>query len=597
MIQLFTWDENGNPCDYEIPYNPHLYYVPNDDAVADKTYTTVTGKPLVKKEFRNIFERKKWLEKNPRTKVYDCWNPEMAFLRDNFSTVCEDKDFSKFPIKVYAFDIETTVGNKFPEVDNPTEMITCLTMANVNTYESWTWVLLIDPWKKDLTEKDFKNKGSRKYFVFSSERDMYIHFLKWFKQNRPDILTGWNIDSFDIPFIVNRVAFVLGEEEVADSFSPTGKLRKIFVKHNVKSRPYMSYRAEGLTVLDYLQLYRDKFCGGTSLTDYKLDTVCIEELGVGKLEYDCSFKEFYLTQFKKFIEYNVIDVIRICDLEKKLKLIALTRYMCNTSLIPYEKIMAVQPVVIGALDILMRNKGQLIMSDDRVDPELKTYPFEGAYVFSRTEYKSGPFASFDLNSLYPNIIMTLNISPETLVGKIDHFESDHWTVTIGDKTKAMSKEKFIEKFKDKLNIAPSGALFMKRKFRIGMCAQFEDKFYTSRKAVKKEMIEAEKKATAILKEILKEEPKFKYNDPMVKLDTEKKREWAKWNDEATFKSIAQLAAKLNLNSLYGLFTSKFSPICSMACGAAITKTGQYIIRSSMRFLNDEMERVNKTKSF
>lgn len=591
IIHLFTWNEDGVPVDYEIPYKPHLYYVPYEDSEACKDYTTVTGKPLVKKEFRNIFERRKWLDKNPKVKVYDCWSPEMAFLHDNFSTMCEDKDFAKYPLKVYAFDIETTVGQKFPDVDNPTEVITCLTFADVRTYESWTWLLLTDPWKKNLTEKNFKNKGTRKYFVFKSEREMYIHFLKWFSENRPDIITGWNIDSFDIPFIINRFSLILSPEEVAQALSPTGQVRKIFVKHNVKSRPYVSYRMEGITVLDYMQMYRDKFCSNAMVPDFKLDTICMEELGVGKLEYDCSFKEFYENDFEKFIEYNIIDVIRVCDLEKKLKLIALTRYMCNTSLIQYEKIMAVQPVVIGALEILMRNKGQLIMTDDRVDPELKTHPFEGAYVFSRNEYKSGPFASFDLNSLYPNIIMTINISPETFVGRISGYETSEWTVTIDGKSKVMTREQFAKRFADKLNVAPNGSMFLKRKYRIGMCAQFEDKFYKGRKVIKKEMLEAERKAAAILKDILEKEPNFKYSDPMVKLDTPEKEEWARWNDEATFKQIAQLSAKLNLNSLYGLFTSKFSPICSMDCGAAITKAGQYIIRSSMKFLNDEMDRI------
>jgi DNA polymerase elongation subunit (family B) len=596
VIHLFTWDEDGTPCDYEITYSPHLYYVPNKDTLEiSEDYTTVTGKPLVKKEFNNIFERKKWIETHPTTKLYDCWNPEMAFLRDYFAKDCETDKFSQFPLKVYALDIETTVGAKFPDAENPTEAITCLTVADTRTFESWTWLFLTAPWKKNLTKENFKNHGSRKYFVFDTEHQMYTHFLNWFKNNRPDILTGWNIDSFDIPFLVNRISSVLSSEEVADAFSPVGKMRKLFIKHNVKARPYTSYRFEGLTSLDYMILYRDKFCKGSMVADYKLDTICMEELGVGKLEYDCSFKEFYEGDFKKFIEYNIIDVIRICDLEKKLKLIALTRYMCNTSLIPYEKIMAVQPVVIGALEILMRNQGQLIMSDDRVDPELKSYPFEGAFVFSRSEYKSGPFTSFDLNSLYPNIIMSINISPETYVGQILNFDfnSDEWEVSMNGKVKVIPKEKFIERFREKLNIAGNGSLYMKRKYRIGMCAQFEDKFYKGRKEVKKKMLQKEAEAAELLKKIKLTDKKFKYDDPLVKLDTEDKKKWAALNDEAAYYSVAQLGMKTNLNSLYGLFSSKFSPICHMPSAAAITKSGQVIIQSSMKFLNNEMETLKK----
>lgn len=598
IIHLFSWDDDGNPIQYDCPYMPYLYYVPRNDNetlnVSD-TFTTITQKPLIKKEFKNIFERKKWIDNNPNVKIYDCWSPEMAFLRDMFTNTCEKDDFSKYPLKTYAFDIETTVGAKFPDVNNPTEAITCLTVADMKTFESWTWMFLANPWKKKLSKNNFKNNGNRKYFVFNTEHEMFEHFLKWFKNNRPDIITGWNIDSFDIPFIVNRISMVISPDVVAEAFSPLNKMRKVLVKHNLKALPYESYRFEGLSCLDYMILYRDKFCKGSMVTDYKLETVCMEELGVGKLSYDCSFKEFYEGNFERFIDYNIIDVIRICDLEKKLKLISLTRYMCNTSLIQYEKIMASQPIVIGALDILMRQQGQLIMTDDRVDPDSKKYPFEGAYVFSRKEYMSGPFASFDLNSLYPNIIMTLNISPETLIGQIHNFNFDDedWEVTINGKTKLVKKKDFIKKFENKINIASNGALFMKRKYRVGMCAQFEDKFYKGRKVVKKKMLEKESEAANLLAKILKVDKDFDYENPMVKLDTEDKKNWAKLCDEVSYYSIAQLGMKTNLNSLYGLFSSKFSPICSMPCAAAITKCGQTIIRSSMTFLNKKIEVVNE----
>lgn len=598
QIILFTWDDSGNTIRVPIDYSPHLYYVPSDNELleADDKFTTITDKPLIRKEFKNIFERKKWIDSHPNKKIYDCFNPDIAFLHETFAKTCENSDFAKYPLKCYAFDIETTVGEKFPDVDNPTEAITCLTVADMRTFETWTWLFLAHPWKKNLTKANFKNKENRTYFVFDTEHEMYAHFLNWYSLHRPDIITGWNIDSFDIPFMVNRMSLVLSPEEVANAISPLGKMRKVFVKHNVKSMPYQSYRFDGLTQLDYLLLYRDKFCKSAMVTDYKLDTICMEELGVGKLEYDCSFKEFYTNDFERFIEYNIIDVIRVCDLDKKLKLIALTRYLCNTALIPYEKIMAVQPVVIGALEILMRNQGKLLMTDDRVDPELKTYPFEGAYVFSKSEYRSGPFASFDLNSLYPNIIMTLNISPETLVGRINsfNFDDEDWEVSMNGNTKMVKKKAFIDKFRDRINIASNGALFMKQSYRVGMCAQFEDKFYKGRKVVKKQMLAKEAEAAKILKKILKSEPEFNYEDPSVKLDTPEKQKWSDLNSEASYLSIAQLGMKLNLNSLYGLFSSKFSPICSMPCASAITACGQTIIKNSMKFLNDQMASMEES---
>ena len=586
LITLDTWDENGNPISKTFEYPSHLYYVDETGQEKESEYTTITNKPLVRKEFSNIFARKKWIQEHPRVKLYDCLDPVTGFLHDNFYEINEQEDFAEFPLKIYSWDIETAVSEGFPDYNNPRDPLTVQTFSNIATNEVWTWILLAGDWKKDLTPDDFKNTDKRTYFVFKNERDMYIHFLDWFKHNRPDIITGWNIDAFDLPYTVNRIAEILSLHEVAEAFSPIGAMRKKFVKPTVKSRGYDSYRFEGLTFIDYMQIYRDKFCKNSMVIDFKLETVCQEELGVGKLQYEGTFKQFYLRDFKTFVEYNIIDVIRINDLERKKKLLALTRYMCNASLCTYDKILAAQPIVIGALNILTKRNKQLMMSDDRIDPELKYRSFEGAFVYPVEPCKCGAFATFDLNSLYPNIIISINISPETYVGKVEGYTTDEWTVNIKGKIKTMSKQAFIEKFGSKLNIAPNGALFLKQHIKEGVCSQYEKKFYFGRKQSKKTMIEYEKKAAELLKQIRKTDKKFDPENASEILDTDIKKEWRKLTDTANFYSNKQLAEKLNLNSLYGLFSSKFSPICMIDCGEAITSAGRVIIQNSMKFIDD-----------
>lgn len=598
QINLFTWDDQGKPRLEQIPYESHLYFVPEgryptEEQNISPEFTSVTGKPLCYKSFNNVYERKRWIEKHPDVKLYDCWDPITGFLQDVYFKENEEMSFAKYPLKTYAFDIETTISEKFPDAEKPLDAITCLTVADVKTYQCYTWVLLAGNWRKNLTADDFQDKPKQQYFVFENERSMYVHFLKWFKNNRPDVITAWNGNKFDIPYMTNRIASILSLEDVIDAFSPVNIGYSKFVKATVKSLPYTTYIFEGLTILDYMELYRDKFVKGADVVDFKLETVCQTELGVGKLEYEGSMRDFYIGDFKRFVEYNTIDVIRLCDLERKLKLIELTRYLCNTSLIPYGKIIAAQPVVIGALALLMKKQGMLIMTDDRKDPELKVRPFEGAYVYAKTDHKSGVFCSFDLNSLYPSIIRSINISPETYVGKVHGYDTDIWTVTIGNKTKTMSKQDFIKKFKAKLNVAPNGALFLKQHIRKGMCAQFEEKFYNGRKKTKKQMIVLEKQAATILKQIKEKEPSFDEDDPTVDLNTEEKRHWHDLVTQANFYSISQLGQKLNLNSLYGLFSSKYSPICLVEAAEAITSAGRAIIVSSMDFLCSKMQRISK----
>ena len=596
-ILLSTWNEEGKPVDLVIPHESHLYILAKDEEDTNTKYTTITKKPLKKLTFPSVIIRKKWIDEHPTEKIYDCQEPIIEFLHKTFWKINQNKDFAEYPLKVYSWDIETAVSEGFPDCNAPRDPITVLSLSDINSYETWTWVFLGGDWKKDLTAKNFPNREKQTFFVFESESEMYYHFLSWFGKNRPDIITGWNIDHFDIPYTINRMSELCSVADIAQAFSPIGLMRKKFIKAAVKSMGYDSYRFEGLTVLDYMQLYRDKFCKDSMVIDFKLETVCQEELGVGKLHYDGTFKQFYLRDFKTFVEYNITDVIRLNDLENKKKLIQMTRAMCNESLVSYDKILAAQPIVIGALNLIARRQGQLMMSDDRVDLEYKWRSFEGAYVYAKNDSKCTCLTSFDLNSLYPNIIRTINISPETKVGKIEGYNTDTWTVTINGKTKTMPKSAFINKFGNKLNVSPNGMLFLKAELKEGICATYEKYYYFGRKETKKQMIEQEKLAAELLQKIKDtEDPNFNDEDSQLPCDTPLKKEWKKIHAYADYLNNLQTVKKLNLNSLYGLFSSKYSPICDVDCGEAITSSGRVIIQESMKFVNKYLNEINGEKS-
>lgn len=498
QILLGTWDEQGNPIELTLPHMSHLYYVDelhNDELGTN--YKTLTGKNLTRIDFQNSSLRFKWIEDHPATKIYDCLDPVTEFLHERFWEVNEDPEFQRFPLKIYMYDIETAIGNGFPDPELQAEPLLCITLGDLQTDNKWTWVNLDGYWKNNLTQQSWTNTDKQEYRVFNNEVDMAYDFCNWFKHNRPDILSGYNINGFDNPYLIGRLLKLLDQEVVFNAFSPVGIGRK---KYN-QEKKQTSWSFPGLAMLDYLELFRDKFKCNLDLNNYKLETVCQAELGVGKLQYEGTMKQFYTRDFKTFIEYNIIDVQRLLDLERKKKLIALTRMMCNNALCLYDRIFNVSPIVQGCLMLLAKREGNLLMTDDRIDPSQKTRQFEGAYVKCKELTKCDAFTTFDLNSLYPNIIISVNISPETKVGKIITQVGDDITVSINGKTKTTTLTRLREVMGDKLNIAANGTLFWKQHIKEGICSKYEKKFYYGRKQTKKEMLKLKAEAAELLHQI------------------------------------------------------------------------------------------------
>lgn len=597
LIRLGTWNEKGEPVELKLNHTSHLYYVDSmyDNDSEETNYTTLTGKNLVRENFPNTSLRYKWIEQHPNVKLYDSLDPVTEFLHEHFHDVNEDPDFAKYPLKSYFYDIETAIGDRFPDPEIADQQITVITVGDLRTNNLYTWANLAGPWK-DSVQNKFKNLKKFKtlsLFTFNSEQDMLYHFFEWFRTHRPDILSGYNIDGFDTPYLMRRGIKLCGQDIVYNSFSPVGRARKRFIE-NKTGKQYTSYTFEGLSILDYQILYRDKFqCA--LLENYKLETVCQEELGIGKLQYEGTMKQFYTRDFETFVEYNIIDVQRLIDLEKKKKLLTLVRVMCNNALCQYDRIFNVSPIVQGCLMLLARKEGKLLMTDDRIDPDSKSRPFEGAYVTCQELTKTEAFTTFDLNSLYPNIIISVNISPETKVGKIVTRIGDEIVVEINGQQKMTTIQKLKEKLGHKINIAANGVLFWKQHLHEGICSKYEKKYYYGRKQTKKEMLKLASEAADLLIKIKKTDKKFDEHSPVFAepMKAEKER-WFEIKERAEFLDCSQLGQKLNLNSLYGLFSNKHSIICDVDCAEAVTLSGQTIIKSSMAWINKYLNNENGT---
>lgn len=369
-----------------------------------------------------------------------------------------------------AFDIEVETESGAPDTTEAENEITAISLHDDVTKQYWVLVL-------DKTgTMQYREKDDVIVIPFTSEIDLLLEFLKIYESIHPDIITGWNIDYFDIPYIYNRMKRVLGDTH-ANRLSPIGKL----FYSEYQDRWFIA----GVSCLDYMVMYK-KFTFG-ELANYRLDTVARKELDEGKVEYDGNLDGLFVTNIDKFIEYSLIDTKLIVKLENKLQFIELARGICHAGHVPYEDIVYSSKYLEGALLTYLKKRGIVAPNrkpkttihikrgnkgDSRIYVKgslteipntgtLKIYKtksskilvpyinvnrekgyFEtetplsellssewkvsidlmGAYVKDPITGKYNWIYDLDLTSLYPMIIITLNISPETKVLKIDNWD-------------------------------------------------------------------------------------------------------------------------------------------------------------------------------
>ena len=510
---------------------------------------------LIQKDFSNVIERTRWIKEHSGKKIYGSYTPERQFLLDNYYEDAKDlTEFTSSPLKIYTFDIEIQIQDEFPEASKAKYPINVMTIYDNIDEHYYIWV----------AQKGYKheNTENRTYFVFNEDYELLPHFLEWFSNNRPDIITGWNTKKFDLPYLINRCYIMEDEATVNDALSPIGEVRKVYEEIR-GAQGSTTYTIAGIPNLDYLILYKHKF-GPPSAQSYKLDAICQSELGLGKLEYDGTIKEFMESDFDKFVEYNIVDVERVVQLDEKLKFITLARYLCNMGLIEYDAIFKSIPLIVGVLSVecLYYNKIMLTQSGQ----EFENGGYEGAFVKDpiRGLYTEGVY-SLDLNSLYPNIMMAINISPEKKIGKILNETDTEITLKLGNKIKTISIEKYKEKILPKITISGNGVLFERPNTPedYGIIPKFLEKFYTERKSEKSAMI------------------KYKIEAEKTK-DTKLKTELL---NKAQVKDTAQHAFKIILNSIYGAQGSKYFPLFDLDLASAVTSTGREIITFSSDYID------------
>ena len=542
-----TWDETGKRIEVETPINPYLYF---EDRNADGTYKSLFNKPLTKKIFNTDWERREWIQKTPNIPLYEKLSVIRQYLLDKYFGLEDKPQFSQYPFRVFNIDIETEIEGEFPDQYKTQYAINVISIYNtleneevVFCYKSDADKLLTDKRKKEIIEavkKDYDAAPTFKIYSFTDEIALLETFMEYWTTYYPDVVTGWNTRGYDIPYIVNRIKMMLGETTL-NKLSPVYNLVKnpIFEKYDKKDNT-LTYLIQGVSLIDYLPLYK-KFAG-TSKQSFKLDAIAKEELDLGKFDYyDIgyeSMEEFQKKDFTTFVQYNMIDTVLVRLLDKKLGFINLMRNICNISLCEYEAIYQSIPHILGALTVQARLNGVKFLTDANKDKDSQRqqedddYGYQGAFVFpTKAGYYNNGIMSFDFNSLYPNVMMTVNISPDTKVGKLLNSnwkdiikclmrgeKSEESVVDLNQPIKLkktngkivdITTDQLKTLLTDKCTLSANGVLYIKPANKFGIIPQFLDKMYKRRVEVKGDMKKNKKKVKALDEEIKKLEEELK----------------------------------------------------------------------------------------
>ena len=455
----------------------------------------------------------------------------------------EEIKFDTNKIKISTLDIEVASENGFPDVESAAEEVLLITIQDYATKQIRTW-----------GRGPFDNKQANVlYKGFRTEYELLTDFINWWmiEENTPEVVTGWNSELYDIPYLVRRIDRILGEK-LMKRMSPWGLVTER--ETVVMGRKQISYDVGGITQLDYLTLYK-KFTYKAQ-ESYRLDYIASVELGQKKLdhsEFD-TFKDFYTNGWQKFVEYNIIDVELVDRMEDKMKLIELAITMAYDAKVNYNDVFFQVRMWDAIIYNYLKKRDIVIPPKERSDKDSK---YAGAYVKEPIPGKYDWVVSFDLNSLYPHLIMQYNISPETLQ------DTRHPSATVD---KILNEELTFEMYKDNA-VCANGAMY--RKDVRGFLPELMEKIYKDRTIYKKKMLAA-------------------------------KQDYEKTPTKSLEKEIArcnniQMARKIQLNSAYGAIGNQYFRYYKLANAEAITLSGQVSIRWIENKMNGFLNKILQTE--
>lgn len=478
--EIFTWSETGERISFTTKFMPYVFV---EDSKGEET--SIYNTPLRKKTFNTAYEKTTYLKETGIRRVYENFSPVQHCLLDLYWKTNEHEDFSRFPLKTYYIDIEA-VADTFPDptlAQHPINVITIFDSMG-QKYHSWG----LHPYST--------KQSNIEYHYCKSEVELLTKFIEFFTEDPCDVLSGWNSTSFDIPYIINRIRNILGDSAV-NQLSP---VKRVYARSFMGKfgKEQVNYHIDGISCVDYLDIY--KRFSFTNRESYKLDYIGELELNERKIDYgERGLMDLMKEDWDLFVDYNIQDVNLLVKLEEKLQYNNLLRMIAYVGLTTFEGAMGTLSVITGSLAVRARYKGQRVSTFVREADDGSRNP--GAYVADPIRGFQESIVSFDANSLYPNVMISLNMSPETKVGKI--LESDDESVTIrhvNGQVFKLTKEKFA-KFIKKEEIAISRAKVLFSQKVKGVVPDMVDHYYQKRKDVQAEQEKCELELVEIEKQL------------------------------------------------------------------------------------------------
>ena len=530
---LYRGYKNGERIKKKIPFQPTLYVT--GDSPSD--WRTLDGKSVVEMQFDNMSEATDFINMYKdvsNVEVHGNNNYVTQFITRKFP---KRIDFDRELINVMNIDIEVASDAGFPEPDVAEHPVISIALrANDGTY--WVWGM-----------GDYTPADGVLFIKCSDEFDLLQKFVKYWEMHCPDAITGWNTQFFDIPYLINRMRKLTGDDKMSNRLSPWGIIRERNVMINGKAN--QAYVIEGLEQLDYLDVYK-KFTY-TQQESYRLDHIAFVELGERKLSYEEHGNLFtlYKEDYQKFIDYNLKDVELVHRLDEKLDLISLVLTMAYKAGVNYTDTLGTTNIW-DSIIYRMLNE-QKIAVPPKVEKSKTPYP--GGYVKEPQVGSHEWVTSFDLNSLYPNIIVQYNMSPETVMdGIVPNISVDSFL----NGTTVVAEEGY--------SLAPTGIRFSHE--RKGVVPAIIEQYYAERRIVKDEMLKCEQE---------------------MQTNPSKKLEY-----RITSLNNQQMAIKILMNSLDGALGNKYFRYFDQRVAESITLAGQLSIKWAERAVNSEMQGILQT---
>ena len=553
---LFRGVKDGKRIRQKIKYKPKLFVRGNKPS----KWTTLEKEPVEEMVFDSIRDAREFVKQYESVSnftIYGNTRYDYAFISDVFPDEI-DWDISKLSIAY--IDIEVGSENGFPEPERANEAITAITIRIGTNY------YVFGCGEFNHTRENLS------YIKCEDEFELIEKFIDLWTNHYPDIVSGWNIKFFDFPYLLNRIKRLFGDEKIL-KFSPWGKLNQSDT--TFKGKTQQCYDIMGIAMLDYYELYR-KYSSNPNQESFALNHIASVELGEKKIDYSEfeNLHQLYRLDFQKFIEYNVKDVELVERLEDKIRLIELALTLAYDAKVNYDDVFS-QVKMWDTITYNALKKKHIVIPPKK--NTVKDDQYAGAYVKDPILGMHEWVASFDLNSLYPHLIMMYNLSPETLVeptafnDEIRKFLSEHGpNIDVDGMLNKEIPTNILKKFK--LTMTPNGQLFHIE--RQGFLSEIMETMYEDRAMYKAKAIEARKQKERSVSDSEKHE-----------LD----KQIAKYNN-------IQLAKKVTLNSAYGAIGNQWFRFFDIRIAEAITLSGQLSIRWIEKKINEFLNQMLKTKN-